>query len=66
MFHEHDLASLPTHEVEFTDGATKETAKVPACYYEFAKRYARPDGVIFGGFVAKSADKILESTNRKA
>ena len=48
-------------EVEFAD--RKET--IPACYYEFAKRYPLPNGKLFQGFVAQSADKIFESTNRK-
>lgn len=47
-------------DVEFTDG----TYKIPGCYYEFAKRYALPDGKLYQGFVAKSADKIFESTNK--
>lgn len=47
-------------EVSFTDGKFK----VPACYYEFAKRYNLPDGKLYHGFIAKSADKIFESTNR--
>ena len=46
--------------IEFTEG----THKVPACYYEFAKRYAMPDGKLYQGFIAKSADKIFESTNK--
>ena len=40
--------------------------KVPACYYEFARRYPMPDGKLFQGFNDKSADKIFESTDRKA
>lgn len=36
---------------------------VPTCYYEFAKRYPGPDGELFQGFVAASADKIFESTD---
>jgi hypothetical protein len=36
---------------------------IPCCYYEFAQRYPRPDGRLFSGFVAKSADKIFESTD---
>ena len=47
---------------DFTDGPRQ----VPCCYYEFAKRYNKPDGTRFEGFVAKSADKIFESTDRKA
>ena len=37
---------------------------IPSCYYEFAKRYETKDGEIYQGFIAKSADKIFESTNR--
>ncbi len=46
--------------VAFTDGSHL----VPGCYYEFAKRYALPDGKLYQGFVAASADKIFESTNK--
>jgi hypothetical protein len=46
-------------EVPFSDG--KKT--VPGCYYEFAKRYFLPNGKLFQGFVAASADKIFESTD---
>jgi hypothetical protein len=48
-------------EVEFTDG--RKT--IPACYYEFARRYKMPNGKLFTGFVAKSADKIFQSTDRR-
>jgi hypothetical protein len=37
--------------------------EVPGCYYEFARRYPDKDGNLFSGFIAKSADKIFESTN---
>ncbi len=37
--------------------------EVPACYYEFAQRYKDKDGRLYSGFIAKSADKIFESTN---
>jgi len=47
--------------VEFTDG----TAKVPGCYYEFAKRHKTSDGKLFTGFVAKSADRIFQSTDNR-
>jgi hypothetical protein len=47
--------------VQFTDG----TFNVPGCYYEFAKRYALGTGKLYQGFVAKSADKIFESTNKQ-
>lgn len=36
---------------------------IPACYYEFARRYAMPDGKIFNAFLPDSADKIFESTD---
>ena len=45
-------------EVTFTDGKLT----IPACYYEFAKRYPLKDGNLYQGFVATSADKIFEST----
>jgi hypothetical protein len=48
-------------EVAFEDGIKRV---IPCCYYEFAKRYPMPDGRLYTGFVAKSADKIFESTNR--
>jgi hypothetical protein len=46
--------------VAFCDG----TLTIPACYYEFAKRYPLPTGELYQGFVAASADKIFESTSR--
>ncbi len=48
-------------DVSFSDGV----ARIPSCYYEFAQRYPLPDGTLFSGFVAKSADKIFESTDRQ-
>ena len=48
-------------DVEFSDGVRR----IPACYYEFARRYEMPDGRLFNGFVAKSADKIFQSTDRR-
>jgi hypothetical protein len=36
---------------------------IPCCYYEFAQRYNQPDGRLFSGFIAQSADKIFESTD---
>lgn len=47
-------------KVKFSDGHLM----IPGCYYEFAKRYALPSGELYQGFVAASADKIFESTNR--
>lgn len=46
--------------VKFDDG----TYDIPGCYYEFAKRYPMKNGKLYQGFVAKSADKIFESTNK--
>jgi hypothetical protein len=38
--------------------------KIPSCYYEFAQRFPDPNtGKLYSGFIAKSADKIFESTN---
>lgn len=45
--------------IDFTEGAEE----IPGCYYEFARRYPDRDGKLFSGFIAKSADKIFESTN---
>lgn len=47
---------LPVH---FTDGVHE----IPSCYYEFAYRYPDTDGKLYSGFIAKSADKIFESTD---
>ncbi|MCF2947791.1 DUF1338 domain-containing protein [Paraglaciecola aquimarina] len=51
------LADL--HPIIFSDGVKN----IPSCFYEFAKRYPKPDGNMFTGFVTQSADKIFESTN---
>ena len=45
--------------IEFEEGIYQ----VPACYYEFAKRYPDADGKLYSGFIAKSADKIFQSTD---
>lgn len=50
-----------TIDVKFIEG----TKTIPCCYFEFAKRYADENGKLYQGFVAKSADKIFESTNVK-
>lgn len=47
--------------VEFIEG----TYTIPSCYYEFARRFPDKDGNLYGGFIAKSADKIFESTDNK-
>jgi len=46
-------------EVNFVDG----DFEIPSCYYEFAMRYPDTDGKLYSGFIAKSADKIFESTD---
>jgi hypothetical protein len=51
------LADIIT--VDFKDGKFE----IPACYYEFAERFEDENGVRYSGFIAKSADKIFESTN---
>jgi len=53
------LADLRT--VNFEEG----TFDIPSCYYEFALRYAMPNGELYQGFIASSADKIFESTDVK-
>lgn len=53
------LADLYT--INFEEGSFE----IPSCYYEFALRYAMPDGNLYQGFVASSADKIFESTDVK-
>ena len=50
------------YSVEFSDGKMS----VPSCFYEFALRYNKPDGNLYTGFVAASADKIFESTNARS
>ncbi|SDH85873.1 protein of unknown function [Vibrio xiamenensis] len=46
--------------VKFSDGELV----IPGGFYEFAKRYPQADGKLYSGFVAASADKIFESTDR--
>jgi hypothetical protein len=45
--------------VEFVEGLFDVTS----CYYEFAKRYPDTDGNLYSGFIAKSADRIFQSTD---
>ncbi len=45
--------------IDFAEGYYE----IPGCYYEFARRYPDENGNIYSGFIAKSADKIFESTN---
>jgi Domain of unknown function (DUF1338) len=54
-------STMAEHQpVIFSDG----TFNIPGCYYEFAKRYPMASGQLYQGFIAQSADKIFESTNR--
>jgi hypothetical protein len=46
-------------KVKFLEGEFE----VPSCYYEFAQRFPDQNGNLYSGFIAKSADKIFESTN---
>jgi len=56
-------STLANHvEVEFSD--RKET--IPSCFYEFAMRHKMANGELYKGFIAASADKIFESTNKLA
>lgn len=45
---------------EFSGGDLHE---IPTCFYEFAKRHADNQGVVYQGFIEANADKIFESTN---
>jgi len=45
--------------IDFMEGSFD----IPGCYYEFARRYPDENGKLYSGFIAKSADKIFESTN---
>lgn len=49
-------------EVKFVEGIKK----IPCCYYEFAERFTDVNNNLFTGFIAKSADKIFESTNYRS
>lgn len=49
-------------EVPFAGGRREP---IRTCYYEFAERYPGPDGRLYDGFVAASADKIFQSTDMK-
>jgi hypothetical protein len=44
-------------------GFTEGKFEIPSCYYEFARRYPDTNGELYSGFIAKSADKIFESTD---
>lgn len=60
-----ELLEQSSTMAEFVDVSFDEgIKKVPGCYYEFAKRYKDKNGKMYHGFIAASADKIFESTNR--
>lgn len=46
--------------VDFSD----TSLEIASCYFEFARRYPQDNGELYMGFIAKSADKIFESTDR--
>lgn len=48
-------------EVRFEDGIHQ----IPSCYYEFTHRFPDAQGKLYPGFIAASADKLFESTNRR-
>ncbi|TWT29910.1 DUF1338 domain-containing protein [Blastopirellula retiformator] len=62
VFLEQSSTMASTVSVQFSDGVHR----VPGCYYEFARRYPLPSGELFSGFVAKSADKIFQSTDSRS
>lgn len=61
VFLEQSSTLADVTSVVFSDGALD----IPGCFYEFAKRYPQPDGQLYQGFVAASADKIFQSTDAK-
>lgn len=60
LFLEQSSTLADSVDVEFSD----KKISIPSCYFEFAKRYPLPDGKLYQGFVAASADKIFESTDK--
>jgi hypothetical protein len=60
VFLEQSSTLADSVEVEFSD----RKMTIPSCYFEFAKRYPMKDGKLYTGFVATSADKIFESTDK--
>ncbi len=60
VFLEQSSTLADSVEIQFTD----KKMIIPSCYFEFAKRYPMENGELYQGFVAKSADKIFESTDK--
>lgn len=56
---EQSSVKAPLMKVEFREGFFE----VPGCYYEFAKHYNDAGGKLYRQFIAKSADKIFQSTD---
>lgn len=56
-----EQSSTLAYPVKTAFADRKET--IPACYYEFARRYPLPNGKLFQGFLPESANKIFESTD---
>ena len=46
-------------KVQFEEGIFE----IPACFYEFAIRYANEEGKVFSNFIAANANKIFDSSN---
>lgn len=59
------LAQSSTMADKMTVKFSDKALTIPSCFYEFAERFPLPDGKLYSGFVAASADKIFESTNAK-
>ncbi len=56
-----EQSSVMADQIEFDFQEGRYT--IPSCYYEFALRYPDDSGNLYSGFIAKSADKIFESTD---
>ncbi len=56
---EQSSVKAPLKQVQFQEGLYE----VPGCYYEFAHRYHDENGNLYRSFIAKSADKIFQSTD---
>ncbi|MCM8526685.1 MAG: DUF1338 domain-containing protein [Lentisphaeraceae bacterium] len=57
------LAQSSTLASEIRVNFGDEDHFIPGCYYEFAERFPMPNGQLYSGFIASSADKIFESTD---
>jgi hypothetical protein len=58
-----EQSSILAQRIEW-EFAAGEKATIPSCYHEFARRYPDPaTGNLYTGFIARSADRIFESTD---